>query len=165
LGTSHQISLLNIISTIKNAVGDLSSKGIKLTQSLIAEVLGCTQQNVSKVLIKSGVTAEAIASYFRKILPPGYTTAPIESNNSSGCEAENPDPTRELLQDERVREMLGVEPFDRIYMTGRTIMTRGWDYFETEYLSRMTRATYLEFLGYLALLLNPEMDNLQLDSG
>lgn len=133
---------------IQKTAKALWEKGVNLTQAAIAEMMGVTQQAISKALAKAGLTIKMIEDKLKAILPKGYTTSPNKDPIRSGC-------IPDQLYD-GFREFFDLDPLLLVEDAVKTITEHGLTYFWEEYLSFMPNPLQAKYLTGLWFLLQDD---------
>lgn len=139
-GSETQCTRFHILETIQS----LLSQGVKVTQAAIAQMLGMTQQGISKTLAESGLTLSQIVEKLTELLPTSYTTGPNKDLGRPSCM------TEQLYS--HFREFFELDPLLLVEEAVRTIKDQGLTYFWEEFLPSLPQALQGEYLaGLLSL--------------
>jgi transcriptional regulator with XRE-family HTH domain len=123
-GTQTQSARFRLLHTVQSVL----LTGQKITQAAIAKVIDISQQAVSKLLNKAGLTLSELVKLAEKILPPKNTTPSTESSYRDGCIPER------LYNDPSVRALLDLPPLELMAEIIEAIADLGWAGFEMDAL-------------------------------
>ena len=147
-GTQTQAARFRLLNTVQSVL----LTGQKITQAAIAQVIDISQQAVSKLLNKAGLTLSKLVKLAEKILPPKNTTPSTESSCRDGCIPER------LYNDPTVRAWLDLPPLELMAVILEAIADMGWADFKLLLFDIFPEPLQAKILG--ALWTGFEMDAL-----